>query len=473
MSGKIDSDSPKSPQAPHKDRTIPSKVERSAIPPNLEQEKINVEKMSSSVRDDKKRKKKEFEEAEKELDPAHRVKKKRELDEPRKEKLEQLREQVFICFGPLPQNIDTLKSIAFFCFKKTETRIKQLKYLQTEEIKQIYKLLFETELQSIFQSILSEDLNPTCPSPVYVVKSLYDCIKILDPYQTFENAVLASKKYINSNNIRPFLDCDLETRESIIKYVLEKIPNYQELLDNCPLYNTRDLLKSQNIHDAFVLRNALHEPCWIFKPTASVKFDELLNFESDYTFTNSVRERLTTLLNFHNAFPIPSTYLLEINGTVGSVQLFLKGKKEEIDEYNEKQLSIAEMQSLLIFDLIFANCDRHMDNILPIKVGSILRVNGIDHEACFAFDNRPLKIDYLRYDRPFNCAFEKSLYYLVSEESAERYEEIMKDSGQDKQAIDWMLYATKQIRTTFNQGQTARHTARDLMDKFNRAHVTN
>ena len=83
MSGKIPSDSPKSHQTSHKEDVqeprSPSQVQRSSIPPSLGQEKPDVEKMTSSVKGERKRKKEETEEKEKELDPSQHVEKKRDL----------------------------------------------------------------------------------------------------------------------------------------------------------------------------------------------------------------------------------------------------------------------------------------------------------------------------------------------------------------------------------------------------------
>ena len=474
MSGKIPSDSPKSHQTSHKEDVqeprSPSQVQRSSIPPSLGQEKPDVEKMTSSVKGERKRKKEETEEKEKELDPSQHVEKKRDLVPESKKIIETLHEKVSECLGPIPENIDSLEAIADFCFGKIKDRVSNPEYIKSEEISKIYELLFETELKSICQSKLSEPLNPINPHPAYVFYSLNECLLALSEHSSFDAAIAAGEQYIESNRLGAYFEQDLETRKRILPMILQQAPNYQELIDNCPLYTTTTLLNSKNIHPAFVLRNRNKENQWIFKPTASVTPEGLHSPQADYSLANSEREQLVTLLNLHNRFPIPATYLIEVKGSVGSAQIFLNGPKEEIQESNIDDLSVAELQSLLIFDIIFANCDRHMDNIISIRAGD-LRVNGIDHDACFAFDNRPLKIDYLRYARPFNCPFDQTVHDLLSDENIDHYTKILKASGQDENAVEWMQYAAETIRKSFGQHRTAELVAKNLMAEFSERYV--
>ena len=185
----------------------------------------------------------------------------------------------------------------------------------------------------------------------------------------------------------------------------------------------------------------------------------------------SVREHLACALNFHRRFPIPATYFVEIKGFIGSVQLYIQNARANLETANPQQLSVTNLQALLVYDLLFSNGDRHTSNIVLQKRGQEMHVFGIDHDSCMCMDNRPLKIDYMEYGRAFNRTFDPSIPGLVSPESIEFYRKMMLERGMPKESVRWMEYAGETIRKACGQGQKAGSVARDLMAEFNRRHV--
>ena len=122
--------------------------------------------------------------------------------------------------------------------------------------------------------------------------------------------------------------------------------------------------------------------------------------------------------------------MVEIGGDVGSIQLFIKGEGIEITEpiFREEIFS-KNIQAMLIFDLLFANCDRHEGNYLVRRLQQgIHKLYAIDHDACLEVGSgRLLKLEYLQYLSGF--AFHEDLKPLFSSEAIETYRQIINHLG--------------------------------------------
>lgn len=477
MSNRIPNDPPKSHQISQEEEksqqsNLPSQIERRSISPSLSQEKPDVEKMTSSVKGERKRKKEETEEKEKELKPSQQVEKKRDLIPESKKIIEELHKKVSECLEPIPENIDGLGAIAEFCFEKIKDRVRQPEHLRTEEISKIYELLFDTELRSICESILSEPFDPTNPHPAQIFKALYDCVKALEAYPSFKEASDAREKYFDSNQmLGRYLGFDSATRERILPLILDQVPNFEDTINKCPVYTARDLFGGHNIHTVYVLRGTDYEQKFIFKPTLElIQEGTLFPLNSNDPYELNIKEHVAHILNFHSQFPIPAVFLVEIKGYVGSVQPFI-GKPLKIDGSNSFQMPVRDLQAILVYDLLFSNCDRHIDNLLAKKEQDGFHVYGIDHDSCMSFDNRPLKMDYLEFAHAFNCPFEESIKSLVSEENITRYKTIMAERKMPPEAIKWMEYVGMCLRNACDSKESAQLTAKKLMSEFEKKHV--
>jgi phosphoinositide 3-/4-kinase-like protein len=460
-SSKVPGDkSPSFPHKPTKKKTAP-KVERASIPPSSSDEEVEIEGMVSSAKTEQKR-----------------IKLERKVESGQKGEFEQLLDQTQDCFGVRPDNENDLPSIASFCFDTASRRLLAKNYVSNEEIVKIYHLFFDTSLRPICEEQLRHPLNPRAPHPVHVFRSLFDCIEALEAYPSFQDALQAREVCLERdawNNPKTamgrFIQLDILTRERVRPIILAQEPNFENMLNNFPLYSTKDFFDSDTIHSAYVLRGKNFQPKWIFKPTSKVTLEYgLLGFNADPPILSD-REHWAHLVNFHSQFPIPATYLVEIKGFVGSVQLFIENAQAKSKLADSQQISVEDLQKLLVFDLLFSNCDRHEDNFLFRQEEGKFHVYGIDHDSCFCFDNRPLKIMLLKFVQAFDCPFVESIKNLVSEKNIEIYTHILNEQEAGSKAIKWIIFVGEYLRTACNKNEFANVAAKKLMAEFDDKHV--
>ena len=486
MSGKITSGQTKPPQGPQEEKdsqqsNSPPQAERSLIPPSSIQGGVNIEESIASVENDRKRKREETEEKKEieEIETPQPSKKEREVDLESKGKIKDLLEKVSECFGPLPQNINSLGPIADFCFERIGERIRRPDHLGTEEILKIHELLFETDLQSTCEPILSKPLNPVNPHPAYVFKSLYNCLVRLNGTckQTREHYFSQHPVLNNYFEITSFGD-----RTPALLDALEGIQKgFIHALNGAPVYTTRELLGSDNVNPAYILHDDQQRPAWVFKPVIrklSVEEKQMYQVpdggsvykkysSGDPEELSSQVEHAAYCLNFEKQFPIPFTLRVEINGDIGSIQLFIRGQEVKIDKSVLREDIFSEnLQAMLIFDLLFANCDRHLDNFLVKRLGQgEHRLYAIDHDACLQIGSgRPLKLLYL--DHLSGYSIKQNLKSLFSPKAIETYKEIIKQLSIPG-FEEWVRWANIVVEKLENPGQQSlKRLAEDLMKTY-------
>ncbi len=114
---------------------------------------------------------------------------------------------------------------------------------------------------------------------------------------------------------------------------------------------------------------------------------------------------------------------------------------------NSSQVSVLDLQKLLIFDLIFSNLDRNGENYKFQQGEGIIKVFGIDNESCMKFHGPGLKMEYIgEFDFAFNQPFMPELNELLSTENLETYQDIMEKNGMGEKAINWMNHSANIIR---------------------------
>ncbi len=264
-----------------------------------------------------------------------------------------------------------------------------------------------------------------------------------------------------------FLEYAPEQRKRSLPQILQVAPDFKDIINHCPLYTSQELLGGENIHTVYVLRDKHYEPEWIFKPTLEVDSEnQLAELNLNDPPTISIREHLAHTLNFHQGLPIPATYYVEIKGFVGSLQLFIRDTHKNLEMAQPHLITVMNLQALLVYDLLFSNCDRHTNNILLKKTEHGILVFGINHDSCICFDNRPLKIDYMEFEQAFNRNFDDSIADLVSPARIESYQKIMMERGMSEASVRWMQYAGETIRAAYSQNQKAEPVAKNLMAEF-------
>ena len=178
-------------------------------------------------------------------------------------------------------------------------------------------------------------------------------------------------------------------------------------------------------------------------------------------------EHAAYCLNFSKQFPIPLTFMVEINGDVGSIQLFIGGQEVKVDgSILQEETFSTNLQAMLIFDLLFANCDRHLDNFLVKRLeGGVHRLYAIDHDACFQVDSgRPLKLLYL--DHLSGYSFKESLKHLFSPETIEEYKKIINqlEIPNVSKWNKWVSFVAGKLENP--GGQSLKRLAEDIMKEY-------
>ena len=129
-----------------------------------------------------------------------------------------------------------------------------------------------------------------------------------------------------------------------------------------------------------------------------------------------------------------------------------------------------DLQSLLVFDLLFANRDRHNANILIREESGITRVYGIDNEACLMSTDEPIKVEYLQISSAFNQQFRDKVAELFSERSIGEYQNILSSfSIISPIAKQWIAQAGSLLREGHSNRKTALEIAISIKSAFERS----
>ncbi|CAM0117291.1 hypothetical protein [Rhabdochlamydiaceae symbiont of Dictyostelium giganteum] len=339
-------------------------------------------------------------------------------------------------------------------------------------IHEVSKALVSEDLSS---SVLAANANPNPyidPHPFQVIESLSLCLSRLPSGLSFLEIMKESAKYMQKARE------DYETLFPISEF-LETAPSekIQKVIQEGPLYTAFDWFECSNANPTFmILGNKNVTPEWVFKPAidnsqdASSEANDLKDFEH-YAFQ----------MNYHQKFPIPAVYLIEIRGVKGVIQPFIPGavplQKIEDDLYPSLTNSL---QKLLVFDLLFANQDRSGSNILFLKKDDQYTAYGIDHEHCMHNSKGFLNIGYLESiedlceSASFSTADEE-IQVLFSEECCNRYVQILQECFKDKNNLgskddidqekicDWITDIGKMLRTS---NKTMTELASEIKEKY-------
>lgn len=182
-------------------------------------------------------------------------------------------------------------------------------------------------------------------------------------------------------------------------------------------------------------------PCFIFKPKSGesdIDRDGNPLSEGITVGTYYLREVVPMLFNKDEFFPIPNTYISELNGERGSCQEFVRDTESmgrmSIRQQDMSHIDKESLARLALLDIIIGNLDRHLDNIL-VQNG---KAYGIDHGLCMSCDAaEPLKIiipDIWQYKESLSDEALQYCRYLQSTEF-ENIELSLKGLGIENEAI--------------------------------------
>jgi hypothetical protein len=327
----------------------------------------------------------------------------------------------------LPTSFETLNEKAKKMISTTMT---------VQQINEMYNAFFSGDegTRASSEQALSQN-NPSSPSMSFVFKRLHDCLTPLLSYETFDQVI--------------------DARE---------VARQADQLDSFPVVTPLDIDPfSHNIHQVFFLRDQNQQIGWVFKPDTQLQDDgeghkiRMQFGEPD----RASREHTASLVNFHHLFPIPITVRMDVLGYEGSAQLFVDGAIEVDDIPVNSRLNAKAMHSLLIFDLLFSNQDRNLDNIIFRKNEEEFFPFGIDHDVCMCYGEK-LKIDYLNVSEVFDLQLLNDLECLISAENIQKYKGIMIENGRSTEAIEWVELASRTIKIYYSIEEEAKPTAKDL-----------
>ena len=280
-------------------------------------------------------------------------------------------------------------------------RLQNPEPLSQKEIVDIYDLFFSMDVEESSNTQLKGKQDLVNPHSAYVFYHLFSGIKKITESGGFEKAKGASQKYCLqkpkpkdfSEGVEILCNVGPQQRASILENIkkqakendpgasafLEAHDKYYQAVDKfekglleLPVIETRDLFKNrENINETYVLRGKTGNNQWICKPVGG---------KHDHSQVPQA-ECAASTVNFHHHFPIPMTVMVEVDkGLFASMQLFVSETKtiEEVQNSN-LPLNQKDLQKLIIFDIIFANEDRHLGNILSKGLDATY---GIDHDRC-------------------------------------------------------------------------------------------
>ncbi|WP_404665715.1 hypothetical protein [Rhabdochlamydiaceae symbiont of Dictyostelium giganteum] len=313
-------------------------------------------------------------------------------------------------------------------FQALQTHIENT-ILTEEFIEDVYTCLFESDLAPFSEEHLNTDMTFTRPHPVHVIYSLANCLRALPKNTHFLALIEEAKSYLANLWYK-------EQQKGIelfpISEFLQKSTNATLIksVNECPLYTATEWLGSDNRNPVFILRAQDFKPKWVFKPINI----QPVNIEEANRLANTKDcEHFAFKMNFHEQFPIPAVFLIELRGVKGTIQPFIPGAIRFNKIPRDKRMSILpSLQKLLIFDLLFLNHDRNQSNILYRKEGDSYTCYGIDHEQSLKYQKGAFTMDQIDLIQELSPGlkftdFNRAAKKLFLEESCNKYLEILQE----------------------------------------------
>lgn len=335
-------------------------------------------------------------------------------------------------FGPLPKEGMTLEEVAQFVFQNLNVRLNQPRHFTIEEIGVLHALLFSAPLEMICRPNI-QVIDPVNPHPAYVIDLLHQSVSRL-PKTCRETRKEYLAQYAAVKSM--LTQVSFALRPGVFAQLDKSQPRISQLFKGMPVFTTRELFDSGNKNPAYVLRDSSHESSWIFKPVSrTLRPEEQAAYEKagapggkQKTYSsgevhsqNELIEQMASRVSRGTPIPVPFTVLVDIHGDQGSAQLFVKGDDIAVTPAILDNPNFArQVQAMLVFDLLFANCDRHKGNLLVKEVGGQPTLFAIDHDACVQpHSGKPLKLEYKDYLR--GNSLEPEVQALLSPAAIAKY----------------------------------------------------
>lgn len=376
----------------------------------------------------------------------------------------------------------SLLKIGRLCFDLANQRLFKDKAFDLKEVSDVWNVLSDPAISAIL-TLLPTIPSSTHPSPIVIFESLHTVLISMEQFDTCEAAVAEVETFLKTKPLavggiaaylalQPAQQSNLlnifergvnEGNDDQLTFLMDllvyqcNLEAFQAGLTNFPMISVRALQEEvRNVNETFVL-NAGGKPQWIFKPIS----------QNDDGAAIAHAECTVSRLNYHNQFPIPITVRLQVRNWEGSAQLFIADTKQP-KEVSQARMPIAinELQKLVIFDLLFANADRHEGNFLfQISHGEAI-VAGIDHDSCLMLKGiRPLKLHYK--DLPdLRLPLKSEVEYLFSTQALEKYQEILRASNISNFQIQWLRHVGNALNEAVEEGTSFSEVINTLEEQF-------
>lgn len=232
---------------------------------------------------------------------------------------------------------------------------------------------------------------------------------------------------------------------------------FHALKNGIPFESTSEDPTSENKfagnNESYFLLDMDKKPLWVFKPEngEAVNSSGFSGLKGIPAGKSAIREHVAALLNYNRRFPIPYTAYVNIDNRKGSLQLFVSDsvKLSKLRSFRNsreqlEQLPPESFHALLVFDLIFCNCDRNGANILCKE----MEIVGIDHGGCMtASSEDPISMEYLTLKQVAHQPFVQAIKdYIFRELDSEENGNIMRRHGIEDNAIKWMEIAANILK---------------------------
>ena len=373
------------------------------------------------------------------------------------ETVQNLAEQIGRCFEI---DVDTVRK-HFTAYGEFETltrltgeRLLKSQTLTQNEIRILNGLFNFEELRRESEAARSQPFEPSNPHPAFVINTLHSCMERMAATGGFDAAKTKSREAYQPENpmLRAYLGYSSAQQEGLKSNMrsmgegglaaLRAIEDLEAALRQACVIDTSTYFpRSNNINRTYILRDTEGNNRWICKPTGTG--------ENDLSIIAA--EHAAHLINHHGEFPIPPTLRVRLdNDQDASVQLFIpNAKSTDSVRVATTPVNQQALQKLILFDMLFANEDRHADNFLFLEASGIATPFGIDHDQCMMFSSHSkMRFNHEYFiDLEDDSMFSDEVLNLVSAENVRRYAEIMRDCAARDSAIQWMESTAREIES--------------------------
>ncbi len=257
------------------------------------------------------------------------------------------------------------------------------------------------------------------------------------------------------NSLEHEFPFDVKAMYGLLNDSIQSIILKQEGIGKIPITSNVEGQEIKGNNHSYFLTNKAGEKLWVFKPESGESSQTGL--EGVKSGEGAKKEQVASLVNYHQKFPIPFTAYVNIGGQVGSVQLFIQNAEplSEIRSCNRAALNLIEvndLQYIMVYDLMFGNCDGHSGNVLCLKneLGSY-KLFSIDHGATLSTSYKDLLVlEYMDLKPIALTPLQSEVKEFIKNFDIKMTCGILEAHGVSQEAIDWHNLVGECLKSQLN-----------------------